>query len=101
MSGDYPLGATPTRRATRSRVGPPTVRPQQARPTRAIAVRPDLEVPMFGLFKQDPARKLKKAYEAKLVEARDVQRSGDVVAAAKLYAEAEKMREELDKLEAG
>mgnify|MGYP004144508503 FL=1 len=56
---------------------------------------------MFGLFKQDPARKLKKAYEAKLVEARDVQRSGDVVAAAKLYAEAEKMREELDKLEAG
>jgi len=51
---------------------------------------------MFGLFKQDPKKKLRKAYEAKLAEARDVQRSGDVVAAAKLYEEAEEMLEELE-----
>ncbi len=55
---------------------------------------------MFGLFKKDPHKALRKAYEKKLEEARDVQRSGDVVAAAKLYEEAEKMRDELDAKEA-
>lgn len=51
---------------------------------------------MFGLFKKDPSKQLRKAYEAKLVEARDIQRTGDVVAAAKLYAQAEEMRKELE-----
>lgn len=54
---------------------------------------------MFGLFKASPAKKLRKAYEAKLIEARDVQRSGDVVAAAKLYAQAEEMLAEVEALE--
>lgn len=51
---------------------------------------------MFGLFKSDPTKKLEKALHAKLEEARDVQRSGDVVAAAKLYAEAEEMQKALE-----
>lgn len=52
---------------------------------------------MFGLFKSDPKKKLRRAYEAKLIEARDVQRTGDVVAAAKLYAQAEEMLQELER----
>ena len=54
---------------------------------------------MFGLFKQDPAKKLRKQYEAKQAEARDVQRSGDVVAAAKLYDEAEQLMKQIEELE--
>lgn len=51
---------------------------------------------MFGLFKSDPHKALKKAYAAKMERARDVQRSGDVTAAAKLYAEAEEMQKQLE-----
>ena len=54
---------------------------------------------MFGLFKKDPARQLRKDYEKKLQEARDVQRSGDVVAAAKLYEEAEALLEKVEAAE--
>lgn len=54
---------------------------------------------MFGLFKKDPSRQLRKDYEKKLQEARDVQRSGDVVAAAKLYEEAEALLEKVEAAE--
>ncbi|MFK7927126.1 MAG: DUF6435 family protein [Myxococcota bacterium] len=55
---------------------------------------------MFGLFKTDPTKALKKKYLATMEKARDVQRSGDVVAAAKLYAAAEEMQKELEQAEA-
>lgn len=53
---------------------------------------------MFGLFKKDPAAKLRKAYHKKLEEARDIQRSGDLKHYARLMEEAEQMAKELDEL---
>lgn len=53
---------------------------------------------MFGLFKKDPASKLRKAYHKKLEEARDVQRSGDLKKYARLMEEAEQMAKELEKM---
>ena len=55
---------------------------------------------MFGLFKRDPIAKLEKKYAALLEEARDIQRNGDVVAASAKTAEAEAVREEIERLEA-
>ena len=54
---------------------------------------------MFGLFRKDPAAKLQNEYARLLKKARDIQRNGDVVAAAKVTAEAEAVREKLDALE--
>ena len=56
---------------------------------------------MFGLFKKDPAAKLRKAYHKKLEEARDIQRSGDLKHYARLMEEAEQMAKELDALKEG
>ncbi len=53
---------------------------------------------MFGFFKKDPIKALEKKYQKKLEEARDIQRSGDVKAAALLYEEAEEIGKELQKL---
>lgn len=55
---------------------------------------------MFGWLKQDPVAKLEARYSKKLEEARDEQRRGDVVAAAKLTAEAEQILSEIESLEA-
>ncbi|WP_022954154.1 DUF6435 family protein [Leucothrix mucor] len=55
---------------------------------------------MFSIFKSDPAKKLRKAYNAKLEQAMQSQRNGDIRTYATLTAEAEKMRAELDALEA-
>ena len=44
---------------------------------------------MFGSFKKYPTNALRKRAQQEREQARDVQRSGDVLAAAKLYAEAE------------
>ena len=55
---------------------------------------------MFGLGRRDPHKALRKQWEAKLREARDVQRGGDVVQAAILTAEAEELRRQLDAAEA-
>ncbi len=49
------------------------------------------------LFKRDPTRKLKKAYEQKMEAAMHAMRRGDVRQNALLVAEAEKIRTELDK----
>ena len=54
---------------------------------------------MFSFFKKNPAKKLEKAYHKKLVEARDMQRSGDVKQAALLYEAAEKLADELEILQ--
>jgi len=55
-------------------------------------------IDMFGLFKSDPIKKLEKAYKAKLEEARDVQRGGDVLKAGQLTAEAEEIAKQMDEL---
>ncbi|MGB1207047.1 MAG: DUF6435 family protein [Chitinophagales bacterium] len=54
---------------------------------------------MFSFFKKNPVKKLEKAYHRKLIEARDMQRSGDVKQAALLYEAAEKIADELEDLQ--
>ncbi len=44
---------------------------------------------MFGLFKKDPTRKLKKEYNAKMERARDLQRAGKIQEYAAAVSEAE------------
>lgn len=51
---------------------------------------------MFGWLKRDPKKKLEQAYARKLEEARDVQRSGDIVRYSELMAEAELLMRLLD-----
>ncbi len=55
---------------------------------------------MFGLFKKDPAAKLRKEYARKLEEARDAQRSGKIPLYATLSAEAEAIADRIDVLKA-
>ena len=54
---------------------------------------------MFGLFKTDPTKKLRKQYDKKLEEGMHAQRRGDIKSYAMLTAEAEKIWEEIKKLE--
>lgn len=54
---------------------------------------------MFSFLKADPKNKLEKEYQAKLKQARDLQRQGDVVGSAKLVAEAEELRKRLEAFE--
>jgi hypothetical protein len=56
---------------------------------------------MFGLFKSDPRKKLEKAYAAKLQDARDAQRGGDIKLFAKLTAEAEEIVKQIEQLPNG
>ncbi|MEM7550722.1 MAG: DUF6435 family protein [Bacteroidota bacterium] len=53
---------------------------------------------MLGLFKKDPLKKLVKQYEAKMEEARDVQRSGDLKKYAKIIDESEVLAKQIDEL---
>jgi len=50
------------------------------------------------LFKRDPSRKLKKAYQQKMEAAMHAMRRGDVRQNALLVAEADQIKAELDKL---
>lgn len=56
---------------------------------------------MFGFFKTDPRKKLEKAYAAKLEEARDAQRGGDIKRFAQLTAEAEAIVKQIEALPNG
>jgi len=56
---------------------------------------------MFGLFKKDPIKKLEKKYKDLLVKARDVQRSGDIVAYSGVVAESEEVLKEIEALRSG
>ena len=51
---------------------------------------------MFGLFKNDPVKKLRKQYDAKLAQA---QRNGDIKGFADLSAEADAIWKKLQPLE--
>jgi len=55
---------------------------------------------MFGLFKSNPTKKLRKQYDAKLEQAMLAQRKGDIKTYSMLTAEAEAMWQEIEKLEA-
>lgn len=57
-----------------------------------------IKTDMFGLFKNDPAKKLRKEYELLLEQARDIQRSGDLKAYARKLEEAERVWENIEKL---
>ncbi len=54
---------------------------------------------MFGLFKKDPAKKIRKQYHAKLEQALGAQRNGKIREYSFLTAEAEALRTQLDGLE--
>jgi len=53
-------------------------------------------VSMFGWLKKDPKAKLQKAYEAKLTEAMNRQRNGDIRGYSALTAEAEAIKAQID-----
>lgn len=55
---------------------------------------------MFGIFKSDPTKKLRKQYDIKLEKAMLAQRKGDIKTYSMLTAEAEKMWEEIERLNA-
>lgn len=53
---------------------------------------------MFGWFQRDPLTRLQAEYEAMLLRARDLQRSGDIKGYAYITAEAEELAERIDAL---
>lgn len=54
---------------------------------------------MLSLFKSDPIKKLKKAHAKKLEEAMYAQRNGDMRSFASITTEAEKLKQEIQKLQ--
>lgn len=54
---------------------------------------------MFGLFKRDPAKTLRKQYSAKLEEAMQAQRNGDIRSYSVLTEEAQVLWAQLEPLE--
>jgi len=50
---------------------------------------------MFGLFNTDPTKKLQKAYEKKLQDAMQAQRSGDIKSYSMLSEEADALYREI------
>lgn len=55
---------------------------------------------MFGWFRSDPKAKLRRAYEAKVKEAKDADKFGDRAKQADLFAEAEEIWTQIEALEA-
>lgn len=55
---------------------------------------------MFGWFKRDPIAALRASYEARMAEAMNAQRKGDIKGYATLSAEAEALLEQLEAAEA-
>jgi len=53
---------------------------------------------MFGLFKKDPAKALKKEYEALMKKGMEVQRSGDIKGYAQISAQAEEVLKKIEAL---
>lgn len=53
---------------------------------------------MFSLFKKDPLKKLNKQYEKMMLEARDIQRTGDLKLYAKKIAAAEEVANKINEL---
>lgn len=58
----------------------------------------DLDTRMVKIFKRDPIKKLEAEYKRLLIEARDLQRNGDVLRSAQVTAEAEEIGKQIDEL---
>lgn len=54
---------------------------------------------MLKWFKKDPVAQLQKQYEKLLVEARDLQRNGDIIGFADKTAESEEILRQIDELQ--
>ncbi|WP_076419856.1 DUF6435 family protein [Colwellia sp. UCD-KL20] len=54
---------------------------------------------MFSLFKSDPTKKLNKLYEAKLEQAMQAQRNGDIKSYSELTVEAEEIHKQIKEME--
>ncbi len=54
---------------------------------------------MFGLFKSNPTKKLRKTYDIKLEQAMLAQRKGDIKTYSMLTAEAEDLWKQIEELE--
>ena len=54
---------------------------------------------MLNLFKSDPVKKLRKSYQAKLEEAMNAQRRGDIESYSMISVEAESLLKEIQALE--
>ncbi|MBT1451376.1 Lacal_2735 family protein [Glaciecola sp. XM2] len=54
---------------------------------------------MFGLFKSDPTKKLRKTYDMKLEQAMLAQRKGDIKTYSMITAEAEALWAQIEALE--
>jgi hypothetical protein len=54
---------------------------------------------MFGLFKSNPTKKLRKQYDMKLEQAMLAQRKGDIKTYSMLTAESEALWKEIQELE--
>lgn len=54
---------------------------------------------MFGLFKKNPLEKLNKAYQGKLQQAMEAQRSGNIQKYAELSEEADSIYQKIKALE--
>ena len=53
---------------------------------------------MFNIFRRNPQKKLQQRYEKKLEEAMKSQRNGKIYEYSKLTAEAEAIREQINKM---
>ncbi len=53
---------------------------------------------MFGFLKSDPQKKLQQKYEKLLAQGMQFQRNGDIKSYSMITAEAEKVREEIERL---
>jgi hypothetical protein len=51
---------------------------------------------MFGLFRKDPIKLLRKQYAAKRIEARDLQRNGKIIEYANASAKAEQLMKQIE-----
>lgn len=54
---------------------------------------------MFGLFKSNPTKKLRKTYDQKLTQALNAQRKGDIRTYSMLTAEAQEIWDKIEEAE--
>lgn len=55
---------------------------------------------MFGIFKSDPAKKLRKEYDSLLEKAMHAQRKGDIETYSQLTAESERVWQKIEETQA-
>ena len=68
---------------------------------RFLAISPYRIFIMFGLFKSNPTKKMRKQYDALLEKAMHAQRNGDIKTYSLLTAQSEQLWKEIEALEQG